>query len=449
MESFNIGRDWLLLKLYQGQKNERESSQHLVLDRVNTKMTAINNTGNFQPRIAGDTESFLLICAKALHESGLPAHRLERMLEIASLKMGLKADFFISPGSVFASFNVGSQIVTHLKKVGEASLHLEKIDRIESLLSDVSNSKTSIESGIQQLENIQISATNYNGWVTTLFFGISTGSAACVFGGGILEIVCSFIIGIGINGLFSFVRVFPRIEKLIVFIAAFYAFVIASVFNSLFIGFNKEVATICGLILLIPGFSFTVAITEMVNNHLISGLSKFTHSFVIFVMLALGIGVADKVMHVMLITTPKISAFILPSWSIAIALIGVPVGFIVLLKAKRSDALWISFACWLSYIMFSFTSSFVDAPIAVFISSILLGFASNLFAKIKKRNSAIMLVPGMILLVPGSLGFFSISNLLQSNIVEGIEIALKMLTTSMALVMGIIVSDVLLKSGND
>jgi len=449
LESFNIGREWLLLKLYHGQKNERESSQHLVLDRVNTKMTAINNTGNFQPRIAGDTESFLLICAKALHESGLPAHRLERMLEIASLKMGLKADFFISPGSVFASFNVGSQIVTHLKKVGEASLHLEKIDRIESLLSDVSNSKTSIESGIQQLENIQISATNYNGWVTTLFFGISTGSAACVFGGGILEIVCSFIIGIGINGLFSFVRVFPRIEKLIVFIAAFYAFVIASVFNSLFIGFNKEVATICGLILLIPGFSFTVAITEMVNNHLISGLSKFAHSFVIFVMLALGIGVADKVMHVMLITTPKISAFILPSWSIAIALIGVPVGFIVLLKAKRSDALWISFACWLSYIMFSFTSSFVDAPIAVFLSSVLLGFASNLFAKIKKRNSAIMLVPGMILLVPGSLGFFSISNLLQSNIVEGIEIALKMLTTSMALVMGIIVSDVLLKSGND
>lgn len=449
MESFNIGRDWLLLKLYQGQKNERESSQHLVLDRVNTKMTAINNTGNFQPRIAGDTESFLLICAKALHESGLPAHRLERMLEIASLKMGLKADFFISPGSVFASFNVGSQIVTHLKKVGEASLHLEKIDRIESLLSDVSNSKTSIESGIQQLENIQTSATNYNGWINTLFFGISTGSAACVFGGGILEIVCSFIIGIGINGLFSFVRVFPRIEKLIVFIAAFYAFVIASVFNSLFIGFNKEVATICGLILLIPGFSFTVAITEMVNNHLISGLSKFTHSFVIFVMLALGIGVADKVMHVMLITTPKISAFILPSWSIAIALIGVPVGFIVLLKAKRSDALWISFACWLSYIMFSFTSSFVDAPIAVFLSSVLLGFASNLFAKLKKRNSAIMLVPGMILLVPGSLGFFSISNLLQSNIVEGIEIALKMLTTSMALVMGVIVSDVLLKSGND
>ena len=412
-------------------------------------MTAINNTGNFQPRVAEDPESFLLICAKALHESGLPAHRLERMLEIASLKMGLKADFFISPGSVFASFNVGSQIVTHLKKVGEASLHLEKIDRIESLLSDVSNSKISIESGIQQLENIQTSATNYNGWITTLFFGISTGSAACVFGGGILEIVCSFIIGIGINGLFSFVRVFPRIEKLIVFIAAFYAFVIASVFNSLFIGFNKEVATICGLILLIPGFSFTVAITEMVNNHLISGLSKFTHSFVIFVMLALGIGVADKVMHVMLITTPKISAFILPSWSIAIALIGVPVGFIVLLKAKRSDALWISFACWLSYIMFSFTSSFVDAPIAVFLSSVLLGFASNLFAKIKKRNSAIMLVPGMILLVPGSLGFFSISNLLQSNIVEGIEIALKMLTTSMALVMGIIVSDVLLKSGND
>ena len=412
-------------------------------------MTESKKSDNFTSTKAEDAISFLLGCAKTLHESGLPAHRLERLLEIASLKMGLKADFFISPGSVFVSFNVDSKIVTHLKKVGEASLHLEKIDRVESLLNDVSNSKISLEAGAEQLETAHTSATSYNGWITTLFFGISTGSAACVFGGGILEIMCSFIIGVGISGLFSFVRVFPRIEKLIVFIAAFYAFVVASFFNSFFIGFNKEIASICGLILLIPGFSFTVAITEMVNNHLISGLSKFTQSFVIFVMLALGIGVADKVMQGLLNVTPVINVFSLPSWSIAVALIGVPVGFIVLLKAKRSDALWISFACWLSYLMYTFTSSYVAAPIAVFLSSVLLGFASNVFAKIKKRNSAIMLVPGMILLVPGSLGFFSISNLLQSNIVEGIEIALKMLTTSMALVMGIIVSDVLLKSGND
>ena len=412
-------------------------------------MTETKKSDNFTSTKAEDAISFLLGCAKTLHESGLPAHRLERLLEIASLKMGLKADFFISPGSVFVSFNVDSKIVTHLKKVGEASLHLEKIDRVESLLNDVSNSKISLEAGAEQLETAHTSATSYNGWITTLFFGISTGSAACVFGGGILEIMCSFIIGVGISGLFSFVRVFPRIEKLIVFIAAFYAFVVASIFNSFFIGFNKEIASICGLILLIPGFSFTVAITEMVNNHLISGLSKFTQSFVIFVMLALGIGVADKVMQGLLNVTPVINVFSLPSWSIAVALIGVPVGFIVLLKAKRSDALWISFACWLSYLMYTFTSSYVAAPIAVFLSSVLLGFASNVFAKIKKRNSAIMLVPGMILLVPGSLGFFSISNLLQSNIVEGIEIALKMLTTSMALVMGIIVSDVLLKSGND
>ena len=422
---------------------------YLTLEEVNDKMIEEKNTNDCNFDAMEEKKSFLLVCAKTLHESGLPAHRLERLLEIASLKMGLNADFFISPGSVFASINIGNQTDTHLIKVGEASLHLEKIDRIESLLLDVSDSKMSLTAGSHELDRIHSSATSYNGWITTLFFGISTGSAACVFGGGIIEIVCSFIIGIGISGLFSLVRVFPRIEKLIVFIAAFYAFIVASLFHSFFIGFNKEVATICGLILLIPGFSFTVAITEMVNNHFFSGLSKFTQSFVIFVMLALGIGVADKLMHGVVFPITKMSAFTLPSWSILIALIGVPVGFIVLLKAKRSDALWISLACWLSYLMYTFTSSYVAAPIAVFLSSVLLGFASNLFAKMKKRNSAIMLVPGMILLVPGSLGFFSISNLLQSNIVEGIEIALKMLTTSMALVMGIIVSDVLLKSGND
>jgi uncharacterized membrane protein YjjB (DUF3815 family) len=59
-----------------------------------------------------------------------------------------------------------------------------------------------------------------------------------------------------------------------------------------------------------------------------------------------------------------------------------------------------------------------------------------------------MLVPGMILLVPGSLGFLSISKLVESNVVAGIQIAINMLTTSMALVLGIIFSNVIIRNKN-
>jgi uncharacterized membrane protein YjjB (DUF3815 family) len=57
-----------------------------------------------------------------------------------------------------------------------------------------------------------------------------------------------------------------------------------------------------------------------------------------------------------------------------------------------------------------------------------------------------MLVPGMILLVPGSLGFFSISHMVQSDVVAGIQTALTMLITSLALVFGVLFSNILVRA---
>jgi uncharacterized membrane protein YjjB (DUF3815 family) len=118
----------------------------------------------------------------------------------------------------------------------------------------------------------------------------------------------------------------------------------------------------------------------------------------------------------------------------------------ILFKAKQRDFGWILFACWCSYFSYIFGNKIFSEPVAVFLASLLLGVVSNLFSRIKKRNSSLMLVPGMILLVPGSLGFFSISHLVQSDVVAGIQTALTMLMTAMALVFGILFSNILVRA---
>jgi uncharacterized membrane protein YjjB (DUF3815 family) len=57
-----------------------------------------------------------------------------------------------------------------------------------------------------------------------------------------------------------------------------------------------------------------------------------------------------------------------------------------------------------------------------------------------------MLVPGMILLVPGSLGFFSISHLVQSDVIAAIQTALTMLITALALVFGVLFSNIVVSA---
>jgi uncharacterized membrane protein YjjP (DUF1212 family) len=390
---------------------------------------------------------FILLAAKSLHESGLPTHRVEDFIQKFCISVEVEAELFTTPGSIFASILQDGVRQPHMVKVSqEGDLHLEKIDAIQEVCTKVSDSTLDFPDGIKALDVINQAKSRYPNWLMTLFFGLSTGSAACVFGGNLPEIICSSIIGLVI-GIFQGVLVYiPRFGKLFVLLSAVWACCIAALFQSYYANFQRDIATVCGLIILIPGFSFTVSITEMVNNHLIAGLTRFTNAFITFAMIAIGIAFGMKCMGQFTLPDPEMAVSLIPSWSKWIALFFVPVGFMILFKAKQTDFGWILVACWCSYFSYVFGNEFFSESVAVFLASLLLGVVSNLFSRIKKRNSSLMLVPGMILLVPGSLGFFSISHMVQSDVVAGIQTALTMLITSLALVFGVLFSNILVRA---
>lgn len=402
---------------------------------------------NFNQMNSSKQIDFILLAAKSLHENGLPTHRVEDFIQRFCITLGVSAEFFTTPGSIFASIEKDGIKQPHLVKVSqEGDLNLEKIDSIQEVCKRVSEQQVEVEEGIKQLTVINHSKGRYATWLMILFFGLSTGSAACVFGGNLPEILCSLIIGLGIgafNGLLAFV---PRLGKAFVLISAIWACCVAAFFQSQYIDFQRDIATVCGLIILIPGFSFTVSITEMVNNHLIAGLTRFTKAFITFAMIAIGIAVGMKFMGHITLPQPSISIPEIASWSQWIALFFVPLGFMILFKAKQRDFVWILLACWCSYFSYVYGSKLFSEPVAVFLASLILGLVSNLFSRFKKRNSSLMLVPGMILLVPGSLGFFSISHLVNSDVLAGLQTALSMISTAMALVFGIIFSNIFVKA---
>ena len=67
---------------------------------------------------------FLLELAKALHASGTATHRLEGALEDAATRLGVVAQYFATPTSIFASFGTGTsqQTCSSLSSWSRASL---------------------------------------------------------------------------------------------------------------------------------------------------------------------------------------------------------------------------------------------------------------------------------------------------------------------------------------
>jgi uncharacterized membrane protein YjjB (DUF3815 family) len=54
-----------------------------------------------------------------------------------------------------------------------------------------------------------------------------------------------------------------------------------------------------------------------------------------------------------------------------------------------------------------------------------------------------VLVPGILLLVPGSIGYVSMSSLMQRNTVAGIDTAFTMVISAVSLVAGLLIASIL------
>lgn len=77
------------------------------------------------------------------------------------------------------------------------------------------------------------------------------------------------------------------------------------------------------------------------------------------------------------------------------------------------------------------------------IGALALGIAANLYARFPHRPQQVVLVPAVILLVPGSMGFRGISSLLDRNMMTGIETTFATFVVAMAIVAGLLIANAL------
>ena len=75
-----------------------------------------------------------------------------------------------------------------------------------------------------------------------------------------------------------------------------------------------------------------------------------------------------------------------------------------------------------------------------FTGALLVGLGSNLHARVFNRPATVTLIPGILLLVPGSVGFSSLSSLIADDIVSGMEMAFTMSIMGVALVTGLLLA---------
>ncbi|MFP2908650.1 threonine/serine exporter family protein [Pyxidicoccus sp. 3LFB2] len=228
------------------------------------------------PPPPGPAVAFTLRLAEALHRYGTPSHRLEGLMRRVSERLGLEGRFFSTPTSLFASFGPPEALRTSLIRVEPGDVDLERLTLLDVLADDVIQDRLTPAEGARKVEEILALPPRFGPALQLLCWGLAGGAAGRLFGGGLREAGVAALSSLVIGMLGELTRRRPTTAHVLEPVAAILSSAFAVLAASLLGPLSVQVATLAGLIVLLPGLSLTVAINELATRHLISGTSRLT-----------------------------------------------------------------------------------------------------------------------------------------------------------------------------
>ncbi len=389
-----------------------------------------------QPSSGRHEVRFLLTMARALHTAGTTAQRLEDSLAVLARGLGLThAHFFSTPTSIMCAFGELEQQEIHLLRLAPAGPNIGKLSKLDRVVSDVLDGTISTPEALIEVEAIEHAPSPYGALVTILAFGLGSAGIARFLGGGVTEIAVGGFLGILTGSLEAAAERKQRLERVYEPIAAFAAAFIATAVAALLGPYSASTAILAGIITLL-----TNAVRELAERHLASGTARLAGATMVLLGLIFGVALGDRAATGLFGAVRELSPMPLPWWTMGFAIVAAGASFAVILKAEPRDTGWIVFASSVSYLFSSTSVRIVGPELGLFVAALFDGVASTVWGRWRDRPQNVVLVPAILMLVPGSVGFRSLNSLLERNVIAGVQTAFAMVLAATALSAGLLVA---------
>lgn len=388
---------------------------------------------------------FLMKLARALHTYGMPSHRLEVALRQISERMKVESQFVVTPTSIIGSVGPTEAAQTTLVRLEPGRVNLEKQSELHHLIGDVCARRLTLEQGNERLDSLVSRPPLHGPLATVAGFGLASASAAIFFDGGRAEAATAGVIGLLMGLLVQAAARAPRFGMVMPGAAGVAAVLVTAVMQTVLGPMVGFIPTLAGLIILIPGLGLTIAVNELAHGHLVSGTARLGGAMMTFLQIGFGVALGSKIalwLDAAGLERPES----VPLWVLPIALLVSALAMTVLFRARPKDLPFVLIAASVSFTSSRLGTLAFGPELGVLLGAWLLGMLGHLIGRWRNEPSALAILPGMLLLVPGGLGFTSLSSLLANDIVSGIQAGFTMLLIALSLVTGLMLASITSRS---
>lgn len=402
---------------------------------------------------ASHAEIFIIQLGEALHHAGAPVYRIDESMVAVAQSMGLQAQFLSTPTSITAAFGPYAKQRSYLVRVSPEDVHLAKLALLDEVTRDVIHKRITPSEGTQAIERV-MSAPPPSGWRLVLpGYAVASAAFAFMVGGSWHDLWISGVVGL-IIGVLAYVTspttqpASQGLQQIFELLAAIAASFVAHVLTPFAPSSSAYVVTVAGLIVLIPGLSLTVAMMEIATLNLVAGTARLMGASLTFLKLGFGVALGAHMASWLMPGVPGLPGshfiFVLPpstippAWMIVVTVPLAATAFTAILQARWRDWIWIVLVSAVAITGTRLGTHMLGASMAPLLSAFLVTAFSNMYSRWLHRFAMITLVPGLMLQVPGSLAYRSVSELFHQEVVSGVETAFTVMSIAVAMVAGML-----------
>jgi uncharacterized membrane protein YjjP (DUF1212 family) len=392
---------------------------------------------------------FVSLLARRLHQYGTAAQRLEAAIEAVGTRLGLAVEVWSNPTGILLSFSDPARgedalaEYTQVIRLDPGENDLRRLCEVDRIAYRVREGELGIVEGTKLLRELAPRGSRRLRFAIALGHGVAAAAVAALLKTGWIDIAVAACIGtlIGFLGWATqgSKRWAPGYEALSALLAGF----VVAWFSAKVQPIAVNSVLISSLIVLVPGLMLTTAVNELANQQLVAGSARFAGAAAILLKLAFGTVAGLELARALGYASVSIKSVPVPLWTEWAALGLACLNFALLFKAAPRDIPVVALAAMLGYVTTRVAGAAQGAEFGVFMAGLVVGMAANAYARWRRRPGALVRVPGIILLVPGSVGFRSLFFVFEGNVERGLDTAISVLALLLSLVAGLLFANVL------
>lgn len=393
------------------------------------------------PRSAEEVAEYTLRVGTVLLECGCPAYRVEgAMRKIAALE-GYRAESFALPTGLFLNVRAPdpSALPVHrMARVREWSLDLTKLAGVDDVFNRVARGELDLEKATAALAVVSRAKNPYPRAARWLAIGAAGAASAVFFRGGVLEAAFATTIALLLYGTIHVVTRSSAARFLQDFVYAFLAAVLAYAASRIAPDVSRETIVLAAIVPRVPGMTLTTGLAELAQKNLVSGGARLMDALVTLLSLVLGVAIAVALgrgaVTVDFATAPRIGLG-LPYQLVALVVASLSYAVVFAVPSRSLPSAIASGA--VGYGVSNLALRALPPFAAAFFASLAVCALANGIARWRDKPAQIFQIPGMMLLVPGTFGFLSMSELAHGG-ATGLTKAVEVMLVAGGLVIGVI-----------